>query len=196
MAKMATNGEVNSKIGSSLSPASKCPTKKVITDTGIANVSGTYSDTQLVDLANVSKLSTLYLSNFKVGTVYANSSYNSLAIDIVILDEFNNVIDNYQTNVNNTKNAVSYYPSSGNYTPGLIDKGIGKKFCIKINYLRAVQTSSGNSVDILSSSSFTAQLVANGSMKYNGSIPNNGTVINTGYIIEANKSINLVITRN
>ena len=54
MSKRATNSEVNSKIGSSLTPAAKCPTKKEIVATGKGTVSG-YSDNQLVDLSSVTK---------------------------------------------------------------------------------------------------------------------------------------------
>lgn len=54
MGKIATNSDVNSKIGSSLTPAAKCPTKKEIVATGKGTVSG-YSDNQLVDLSSVTK---------------------------------------------------------------------------------------------------------------------------------------------
>ena len=56
MSKRATNSEVNSKIGSSLTPSAKCPTKAEIVNTGKGVVSG-YSNNQLVDLASVSKKS-------------------------------------------------------------------------------------------------------------------------------------------
>jgi hypothetical protein len=52
--KRATNSEVNSKIGSSLTPSTKCPTKAEVVATGKGTVSS-YSDSQLVDLDNVNK---------------------------------------------------------------------------------------------------------------------------------------------
>ena len=52
--KRATNSEVNSKVGSSLSPSVKCPTRKEIVDTGKATVLELGSaDNKLVSIDSV-----------------------------------------------------------------------------------------------------------------------------------------------
>lgn len=55
MGKIATNSEVNSKVGSSLSPAVKCLTKSEILATGVAVINGTYLNSQTVQLDDISK---------------------------------------------------------------------------------------------------------------------------------------------
>ena len=52
--KRATNSEVNSKVGSSLTPSAKCPTRKEIVDTGKATVLELGSaDNKLVSIDSV-----------------------------------------------------------------------------------------------------------------------------------------------
>lgn len=55
MGKIATNSDVNSKVGSSLSPDAKCPTKTEIQNTGKASISGIYSNVQCVQSVDISK---------------------------------------------------------------------------------------------------------------------------------------------
>lgn len=55
MSKIITNSETNSKVGSSLSPSAKCPTKSEILATDKAEVIGLYSNNQCIQDANVSK---------------------------------------------------------------------------------------------------------------------------------------------
>lgn len=55
MGKIATNSDVNSKVGSSLSPNTKCPTRTEIQNTGKANISGIYAPVQCVQVGDISK---------------------------------------------------------------------------------------------------------------------------------------------
>lgn len=67
MTKRAINSEVNSKVGSSLSPASKCPTKAEVIATGKATVSG-YENNQLIDLDSVNRIIEYFTITFKYST--------------------------------------------------------------------------------------------------------------------------------
>ena len=67
MGKIANWSKVNSRIGSTGSPAAKCPTKKDIVATKKGVVRGIYSNEQVVQLTDISKQGTLsgsfYVSN-------------------------------------------------------------------------------------------------------------------------------------
>lgn len=54
---IASNSEVNAKIGSSLVPTNpdKCPTYSEIYDTGKANLTGGYSSNMLVKYSDITK---------------------------------------------------------------------------------------------------------------------------------------------
>lgn len=55
MAKMASWGEINAKLGSTIgSPANRCPTKAMIEATGKATVTASYASNQLVPISAVS----------------------------------------------------------------------------------------------------------------------------------------------
>ena len=85
MSKIATWGEVNTLVGSTIgSPANQCPTKAQLAATSRVVIAGSYASNQLVQLADISKATpatnniiTLSVSNVGNGQwrVTANAQY-------------------------------------------------------------------------------------------------------------------------
>lgn len=70
--KMATNAEINLKIGTSLFPINQCPTKAQVIATEKGRIKGYYRDTQLIKLNDVTKPLKKNLINFNIDYAYVS----------------------------------------------------------------------------------------------------------------------------
>lgn len=122
MGKIATWSDVNSKIGTSGSPSSKCPTKNEILATDKAVISGSYSTQQLVDINNITKKRII---NTYTGRWASSEEYQcdlTYAADKTMTFELQvkNTDSGYQSTISGTINAgstsgIAWTPSADDY---------------------------------------------------------------------------------